>query len=263
MRKVPTAMPMETAMEMGIAVTPTAADTDTTTTLERAERNDKGKRRMKSEALVSGMGPGDWRSRMERTAQQQARKLAQLHRTIAKMAIMLETQTALQEAQWPGIETWLEEKEDKWNMYHQDDVLWGKRIADMITRVIAATERGQREERQADTKGVELEDSIHADLTQKGGLKKPEERQQLQPGRQLKSKPKPKPKPNPAPTPKPTPTPTLRTRSTVKGVTTSGPTPTIRWETVAPRNQKPLASLAPAPALTTGSRMADRRLILR
>jgi hypothetical protein len=37
---------------------------------------------------------------MERAAQQQARELAQLHRTVAKMANMLETHTALQEVQW-------------------------------------------------------------------------------------------------------------------------------------------------------------------
>jgi len=98
-RDAPTAM----------AVTPTAADTASTATLEPMERNENGKRRRRSEngkrrrrseAVASAVGPGDWRSRMERTAQQQARELAQLHRTIAKMANMLETQTAMQKAQW-------------------------------------------------------------------------------------------------------------------------------------------------------------------
>ena len=129
-----------TAMEMGTAVTPTAADTASTATLEPTERNKNGERRRRSEALPSAVGRGDWRSCMERTAQQQARELAQLHRTIAKMANMLETQTALQEAQWRGMETWLEEQEEKRDAYHQDDVLWGKGIMDMITRVVSTTE---------------------------------------------------------------------------------------------------------------------------
>jgi len=51
----------------------------------------------------SGLDTGeaaDWRSCMEHAAQQQPRKLAQLHRTIATMANMLEAQTSLREAQW-------------------------------------------------------------------------------------------------------------------------------------------------------------------
>jgi len=114
---------------------------------------------------------------MERAAHQQTRELAQLHRTIAKMANMLETQAALQEAQWHGMKTWLEEKEEKRDAYHQDDILWGKGITNMVKRVVATTERGQREERKADTEGVGLEASIHVDLTQTGEPKKPEERQ--------------------------------------------------------------------------------------
>ena len=206
---------------------------------------------------------------MERAAQQPARELAQLHRTIAKMANILETQTTLHEAQWRGMKTWLEDKEEKRDVYHQDDVLWGKGITDMVKRVVATTERGQREEMKADTEGVGLEASIPADLTQTGEPNKPEELQQLQPGQQLNSAPtpKPNPKPNlapaPAPKPAPTTTPTPRATSTPKGATTSAPapTPTRRCETVPPRNQKKLAS--PAPALTTGSSMADRCLILR
>jgi hypothetical protein len=51
---------------------------------------------------------------------------------------------------------------------------------------VAATDRGQKKKRRADTKGVGLEALIHADLTQTGGPEKPEERQQLPPGSQLK-----------------------------------------------------------------------------
>jgi len=78
---------------------------------------------------------------MERAAHQQAHELTQLHQIIAKMATMLETQTALQEAQWRVMKTWLEEKEKMRNAYHQDDVLWGNGIADMVPRVVVATER--------------------------------------------------------------------------------------------------------------------------
>jgi hypothetical protein len=84
--------PMDIAMEVAMAVTSIAA-------LEPTERNENGKRR-RSEVPATAWALGDWRSRMERTAQQQARELAQLHRTVAKMANMLETHTALQEAQW-------------------------------------------------------------------------------------------------------------------------------------------------------------------
>jgi hypothetical protein len=64
------------------------------------ERNENGKRRGRSEVTATPWALGDWRSRMERAAQQNARELAPLHRTIAKMAHMLETQTAQQQTQW-------------------------------------------------------------------------------------------------------------------------------------------------------------------
>ena len=86
--------------------------------------------------------------------------------------------------------------------YHQDDLLWGKGITDMVARVVAATGRDQKEERKADTEGVGLEASIHADLTQTGGPEEPDERQQLQAATQLKSVPIPKPIPDPTSMPK-------------------------------------------------------------
>jgi hypothetical protein len=49
----------------------------------------------------------------------------------------------------------------------------------MVARALGGTERGQKEERIADTEGVGLEASIHVDLTQTGRPEKPEERQQL------------------------------------------------------------------------------------
>ena len=104
---------MDVAMEMATTVTPIATETTGATIFEPMERNENGKRRRRSEAQATSLAPGDWRSRMERAAQQQAREIAQLHRTIAKMANMLDAQTALQEAQWRGMKTWLEEREEK------------------------------------------------------------------------------------------------------------------------------------------------------
>jgi hypothetical protein len=244
--------PMDVAMEMATTVTPIAAETTGATIFEPMERNENGKRRRRSEASATALAPCDWRTRMERAAQQQSREVAQLHPTIAKMANMLDAQTALQEPQWRVMKTWLEKREEKWDAYHQDDVLWGRGITDMVTRVVATTEGGQREERNADTDRASLEASIHADAKETGGPEKPAERQQSQTGRQ--PKPKPKPKLNPAPTPGP------RTTSTPIAVMTTLQTLARRWETVPPRNQKKPA--CPAPAPTTASSLADRRIIL-
>jgi len=74
--KLPMAMVMEMAMEMGTVVTPVTADSASTATLEPEERNEHRKRRMRSETPVATAGPEDLRSRMERTAQQQACELA-------------------------------------------------------------------------------------------------------------------------------------------------------------------------------------------
>jgi len=97
-------VPMDMAMEEGTVVTSIAAETAEGDILEPMERNANGKQR-KSEVPVTAWALGDWRSRMERAAIQQAHKVAPLHRIIAKMANMLETQTALQEAQWGRMKT--------------------------------------------------------------------------------------------------------------------------------------------------------------
>jgi hypothetical protein len=230
--------PVDMAMKLAMAVTSIAAGTADKDTVGPMERNENGMRSRTNEVPATTWALRDLRRHMERAAQQQARKLAQLHRTIAKIANTQETYTILQEAQWHGMKLWLEEKEQKGDAYHQDDVMWGKEITDMVARVVAATEHDQAEEREADTEGPGLEASIPADLTQKGRPEKPEEYQQLQPGRQPQSMPMPKPKPkmkkiqtpNPNPTPAPRPAPTLTPtpRATVasKWATTPAPTPT-------------------------------------
>jgi hypothetical protein len=70
--------PMDMTMEMATAVTSIAAWTAGKATLEPRERNDNGKRR-RSKVPASACVLGDWRSRKERAAQQQASELAQLH----------------------------------------------------------------------------------------------------------------------------------------------------------------------------------------
>jgi hypothetical protein len=89
--------PMDMATEKATAGTAIASETAGEDKLEPMERNEHGMQRRRSEVWANAWALGDWRSRMERPAQQQARELAQLHRTIAKMANMLETQ-------WRGAE---------------------------------------------------------------------------------------------------------------------------------------------------------------
>lgn len=123
----------------------------------------------------------------------------------------------------------MEEREEKWDTRHQDDVLWGNGITDMATRVMAVTEPGQKETGRVDTDSVGLEALKHADRTQTGGLVQHEARQQLQPRLQPKAQPKPKSKSKPAPTPTP------RTTSTpTVGMTSSASTLNRRWEIFPP-----------------------------
>jgi hypothetical protein len=77
------------------------------------------------------------------------------------------------------MKSWLEEPEKIWHAYHQNDLLWGEGITDVVARAVAATKRGQKKVRRADIEGVGLEAVIHADLTQTDRLEKPEECQQL------------------------------------------------------------------------------------
>jgi len=98
--------PMYMAMEMGTAVTSIAAETACEEPMEPMERNEKGKGRRRSEIPMTAWALGDWRSLMERAAQQQGRELAQRHPTVAMMASVPETHTALHEAQGRGTKFW-------------------------------------------------------------------------------------------------------------------------------------------------------------
>jgi hypothetical protein len=73
--------PVDVATEM------TTAETAGATMFEPIERNENGKRRRRSEAPAT---PSDWRSRMERTMQQQAQELTQLHRTVGHLTNLVQ-----------------------------------------------------------------------------------------------------------------------------------------------------------------------------
>jgi hypothetical protein len=134
---------MEVAMEMATAATPVAAETAGATIVEPMERNENGKRRRKIEAPATALAPSDWRSRMERMVRQQAQEQMQLHRTVGPLTNVLEAQAALEEAQWRGMLTWMQEREQKWDARHEDDKVWGAGITNMIAKVVKGVAPGQ------------------------------------------------------------------------------------------------------------------------
>jgi hypothetical protein len=201
--------PMDMAMEMATAATSIAAETAGVTIFEPMERNENGKRRRRSEAPAT---PSDRRSRMERTMRQQAQELTQLHRAIGHLTNLVQAQAAREEAQWLGMRTWMQEREQKWDARHEDDKLWGPGITNMIAKVMKGVAPGQevREKERDKTAGMDgggLEASQHADTTQEGGSEK---RQQLQQQPETILPLKVQPKPQHEPKPKSAPTPTRR-----------------------------------------------------
>jgi len=111
---------MNVAMEMVTAATPNAAGE---TIFEPMERNENGQRRRRSEAPAA---PSDWRRRMQRTMRQQGQELTQLHRTVGHLTNLSQARAAHEEAQWSGMRTWMQEREQKWDTRHEDDKLWGR-----------------------------------------------------------------------------------------------------------------------------------------
>jgi len=141
----------------------------------------------------------------------------------------------------------MQEREQKCDAHHEDKKLWGAVITNMITKVMKGVAPGQgvrekEREKAARMEGGGLEASQQADMTQEEG---PEARQwpqqQPKPKLQLKLQPRLEPVPKAQPL----------------------PTPARGWETVPPRTQSQEAPASPAHATTTGSSIAERRLILR
>jgi len=136
----------------------------------------------------------------------------------------------------------MQEREQKWDACHEDDMLWGAAITHMIAKVMIGVAPGQevREKERDKTAGMDgrgLEASQHADTTQEGG---PEKRQRLQQQLETRMPLKVQPKPQQRPKPK------------------LAPTPAERWDTVPPRTQSQRAPIGPG-----GSSTAARRLILK
>jgi len=247
--------PMAAAMEMATPATPIAAETPGAARFERRERNENGKRRMGSESPVA---PSDWMSRMERTLRQQGQELTQLRETVGHLANLVEARAAREEAQWLAMMMWMQEREQKWEARYEDDKVWGAGITNIIAKTMKGVAEGQEErerEREvtARTDGGGLEASQHADTTREDRLKErqqPQQQQQPKPRPKLRLKPQQKPRPVPKP----------------KSAAT--PTPARWWETVPPRAKSQRAPVGPSPgpgpgpALTAGSSMAQRRLIL-
>jgi hypothetical protein len=99
----------DTTMHMAMEVA-TVATSAGVTICQSTERKKNGKRRRRSEPPTA---PSNWRSRMERTIRQQAQELTQLHQTVGHLANLLEARAAHKEAQWQGIMTWMQEREQK------------------------------------------------------------------------------------------------------------------------------------------------------
>jgi len=133
----------------------------------------------------------------------------QLHQTVGHLTNVLEPQAARKEAQWQGMMSWMQEREQKWDARHEDHKLCGVAITYMTAKVMKGVAPGQEarekeRDKTANMDGGGLEASQHADTTLDGG---PEKRQQLQhqpkPKLQLTLQPKPQhePKLMLAPTP--------------------------------------------------------------
>lgn len=78
---------------------------------------------------------GDLMSCMQRAERQQGCKVTQLDQTIDRMARMLQVHVACEEAQWPTIKEWLQNRWMKWDDHHKDNILWGAGIMHMTAKV--------------------------------------------------------------------------------------------------------------------------------
>jgi hypothetical protein len=105
--------PMDVAIVMAMVMlaTPIAAERAGPSIVKLIERNANGKLRRRSKFLETAVALSDWWSRMEWTMRQQAQGLMQLHQTIGKLTNLLKLQAAREEAQWRGMMTWMQERD--------------------------------------------------------------------------------------------------------------------------------------------------------
>jgi hypothetical protein len=143
--------------------------------------------------------------------------------------------------------TRMQEREQKCDAHHEDDMLWGAGTTNMIAKTINEVgqgDKGREREREitARTDGVELEAFQYTAMTREEG---PEEHQQLQ--QQLKPKLQLKLQPRPQPAPKPK-LALIAARL---------------CQTVPPCAKSQRAAVGSGPAPMAGLSMAERLLILR
>jgi hypothetical protein len=132
----------------------TAAAPATATAAEQLEHHENGNR-LRSWGPEISRAPSDWRRRMERMMGQQAQELTQLHRTVGHLANLLETQAAREEAQWLGMMTRMQQREQKWDTHHEDEKLYRVSITNMIemfTKGGAPRPGSERERKRQDSK---------------------------------------------------------------------------------------------------------------
>jgi hypothetical protein len=73
---------------------------------------------------------------MESTMRQQVQELTQLHPTVGHQTNLVQAQAAREEAQWLGMRTCMQEREQKWDASHQDNTLCGAGITHMIAKTM-------------------------------------------------------------------------------------------------------------------------------
>jgi len=145
--------PMVVPMEMATAATAITVETAGATIFELMERYENRKWRSRMEAQATALAPSDWRSRMDRTVQQQAQEVMQLNRTFGHLTNVLEAQATPDQALWLGMMTWTPHREHTWDACLEDNKQWGAGTTLMIAKVMKGVAPGQAaREREKETR---------------------------------------------------------------------------------------------------------------
>jgi hypothetical protein len=91
---------------------------------------------------------------MERAVRQQAQELAQLHRTTRQLTNLLEAHAAQEEAQWAGVKAWMEEREERWEFRHEENVLWAAGISRLVAEITKEKKKREVQREIQDAKGI-------------------------------------------------------------------------------------------------------------
>jgi len=80
---------------------------------------------------------------MERSIRQPAQQLTQLPRTVGHLANLLKARAAREEARSLGMMTWMQQREQQCATQHENDMLWGAGITNMIAKAMKGVAPGQ------------------------------------------------------------------------------------------------------------------------